>query len=153
MAGMQSLAPLMGFMKGKGQMIAFALGLLVLRLVFGLTLAFGHGLGKLTQFEEMSGRFMDFMGLGSSTSLALCIFAEFFCALALALGLFTRLAVIPLIVNMSVAFFIAHGGDPFQKKEMALLFLGAFVAIFLAGPGRFSLDGLIWGRNNSSRKA
>lgn len=153
MAGMQSLAPLMGFMKGKGQIIAFALGLLVLRLVFGLSMALGHGLSKLTGFEEMSGKFMDFMGLGVSTSLALCIFAEFFCALALALGLFTRLAVIPLIINMSVAFFIAHGSDPFQKKEMALLYLAVFAAIFIAGPGRFSLDGLIWGRNGSSRKA
>ena len=42
---------------------------------------------------------------------------------------------------MGVAAFIVHGADPLAKKEMALLYFIAFVAIFLAGPGKFSIDG------------
>ena len=34
----------------------------------------------------------------------------------------------------------AHGADPFQKKELALLYLLMSAVIFLLGPGRFSLD-------------
>jgi putative oxidoreductase len=44
---------------------------------------------------------------------------------------------------MLVAAFIVHGDDPFQKKELALLFLTPFLALLLAGPGRFSLDAVI----------
>lgn len=123
-----------------------SLALLVMRLVFGLFMLIGHGWGKLMNFSAISERFMDFMGLGSTVSLALAVFAEVVCAFLVSIGLLTRAALIPLIITMAVAAFIAHGNDPFfappreASKEMALLFLSGYLAIFLAGPGRFSLD-------------
>jgi putative oxidoreductase len=78
--------------------------------------------------------------------LGLTVFAEFFCALALALGLLTRAAVIPLIVTMLTAAFVILGDDPFGKKELALLYLVPFVTILIVGPGRFSLDRLLSGQ-------
>jgi len=41
---------------------------------------------------------------------------------------------------MAVAAFIAHGADPFAKKEMALLYLVGFLTVALMGPGRYSID-------------
>lgn len=118
-----------------------------MRLVFGLFMAVGHGWGKLVNFGDRADGFMDFMGLGSTVSLGLAVFAEVFCATLVALGLFTRAALIPLMVTMCVAAFIAHGADPLfasgRSKEPALMFLAAYVAIFVAGPGKFSLDSLI----------
>jgi uncharacterized membrane protein YphA (DoxX/SURF4 family) len=55
--------------------------------------------------------------LGSRVSLSLDIFASFFVPALLCLGLFTRLACIPLIVAMSVALFNAHQGDAFGNGE------------------------------------
>ncbi len=98
-----------------------------------------HGWGKLTRFNELSAQFPDPLGVGPVFSLGLCIFAEFFCAGLITFGFFTRFAVIPLIINMGVAALVIHGADPFQKKEMALLYLAAFVAIGLLGPGKYSL--------------
>lgn len=117
------------------------LGLLLLRLVSGLLMAFGHGLGKVERFlsgEEI--KFYNFGGIGPQASLGLAAFAEFACALLLVLGLFHRAALIPLMITMAVAAFGAHSDDLFGKGEAALMFLFVFIALFLTGPGRYSLD-------------
>jgi putative oxidoreductase len=120
---------------------AFNLGTLLLRLASG-ALMMHHGYKKLVSFAEKKESFMDFLGLGSTTSLSLVIFAEFFCALFLIIGLFTRITLIPLIITMSVAVFSAHHADFFGEGEMAALFLCIFISLLLTGPGRISVDGL-----------
>lgn len=121
-------------------------GLFILRLGVGLVMLLAHGSGKLMGFSELSGQFADPFGLGMSASLTLAVFAEFFCSILLVIGLFTRLATVPLIITMATAFFIIHGDDPFARKEKALLFLIPYLTLLLAGPGRISLDWLL-GRN------
>ena len=76
--------------------------------------------------------------------MALVIFAEVFCSLAIMFGLFTRLAAIPLIVAMCVAAFVTHAGQAFSAKELALLYLTFYAVIFITGPGRYSIDRLLW---------
>ncbi len=122
---------------------SFNISLLLLRLVLGATMCINHGYPKLLHFAERKDGFMNFMGLGGPTSLSLVIFAEFFCAIFLMIGLFTRFTLIPLIVVMSVAFFKSHGGQLFDEGESAAIFLSGYIAILLCGPGRVSVDGLI----------
>jgi putative oxidoreductase len=121
---------------------AFNAGMLVLRLGVGV-LMMHHGYDKLVNFAKYKGEFMNFMGIGQGMSLALVVFAEFFCALFIVLGLFTRLATIPLIVTMCVALFMAHNGQFYGKGEMAALYLAGYVALLFCGPGRVSVDGMI----------
>lgn len=120
---------------------AFNAAMLLLRLVFG-ALMMNHGYKKLVAFSRKKETFMDFLGTGSTVSLSLTIFAEFFCALFIIIGLFTRLSAIPLIVVMAVALFVSHNGDFFGEGEMAALYLCAFLCILLLGPGRISVDGM-----------
>lgn len=115
---------------------------LLLRITLG-GLIIPHGYSKLMNFAAMSRKFADPFHLGSTTSLSLTIFAEFFCGVFIVLGLFTRLACIPLIINMSVAVFIAHKGDVFDTGEKAALFLGGFLALLFTGPGKMSIDRFI----------
>jgi putative oxidoreductase len=61
----------------------------------------------------------------------------------IAIGLFTRFTVIPLIIAMGYAFFVAGSGDLFDKGELAALFLSGYFALLLCGPGRISVDGVI----------
>ena len=119
-------------------------GLLFLRMSAGLFIVFGHGWGKLMNFGTMSTQFPDPIGLGSTVSLVLVVFAEVFCGLAFALGLVTRFSALPLIIFMLVGAAIFHADDPWQKKEFALLYLIPFVTVFLAGPGKYSLDRIIF---------
>ncbi len=119
------------------------IGLLIMRLAFGSMMLFGHGLGKLLSYSERASQFGDPLGLGSSTSLALAIFAEFFCSIGIAFGFLTRFAAFALLFNMSVAAFLAHAGAPFARREMALLYATAYATLLFLGPGRFSIDGLL----------
>jgi putative oxidoreductase len=119
---------------------AFSFAMFVLRVGSGSLMLMNHGLDKLLHFSQKAGNFANPFGIGSTASLSLTIFAEFFCSVFIILGLFTRLACIPLIINMSVALFIAHKGDFFGQGELAGLFLIVFSTILFAGPGRVSLD-------------
>lgn len=120
------------------------LAILILRLTFGFTMLWLHGYGKMMKFfQDGPIKFGDPIGLGPEISLGLTTFSEVLCSALLILGLFTRWAVIPLIITMCVAIFIVHWPDPFAKKELALLYLISYVVILLIGPGKFSLDGIL----------
>ena len=121
--------------------ISFAL--LILRLGFGI-LIIAHGYDKIIHFAEYKDKFFPFLGLSPAVSLGLVIFAEFICGIFLAVGLLTRFAAIPLIINMSVALFKAHDGDIFGKGQPAGLFLFAFLVLLFTGAGKYSLDGALY---------
>jgi len=121
---------------------SFNAATLLLRIVSG-TLMMNHGYDKLVHFAQYKGKFMNFLGLGQATSLSLVIFAEFFCALFIIIGLFTRLAAIPLIVVMCVALFKAHNADFLGEGEKATLYLVAYLTLLFTGPGRVSVDGMV----------
>lgn len=114
---------------------------LILRVAFGLMLI-GHGFQKIEGFSAMSSGFPDPLGIGSCASLVLAIFGEFACSIALILGVLSRLAVIPMIITMAVAFFGVHGGN-IADGELALAYLVVFVALLISGPGQYSIDGAI----------
>ena len=116
---------------------------LILRIGFGV-LMIPHGYGKLTRFDSLSERFMDFMGLGSYTSLVFAISAEFVCSVLLILGLSTRAILIPLMITMLTAAFIAHAGDPLGDKEHSLMYLIGYLAIFIMGAGKYSVDTVLF---------
>jgi len=121
-----------------------AWGLLVLRVGVGSLMLFGHGWGKLSNFSAIAPNFPDPLGFGSGVSLGLAVFAEFFCSLALIFGFLTRVAAIPLIITMLMAAFVIHAADPFKKMELALVYLVPFLTILLSGPGKYSIDRLMF---------
>lgn len=121
---------------------AFSLFLLAFRVLFG-TLLMMHGMQKLAGFADMSASFPDPLGVGSSFSLGLAIFGELACSIGFILGALYRLAMIPMICTMCVAFFVVHGADPFAVKELAFVYLVVFVLMYITGPGKFSVDWFI----------
>jgi putative oxidoreductase len=128
--------------------------LFVLRVWIGLEMCLLHGADKLMHFNKYAAMpFADPFGIGPSASLALSVFAEFFASLLLVLGLFTRFGALVLIINMTVAFITAHHGalTGAHGGELAFVYLLVYVVIFLAGPGRFSADKLLFGKNSTTK--
>ena len=130
------------FLSTKYSASAFNLRMLILRVVLGLLVA-SHGYAKLMKFSSLRYKFMNFMHLGSTTSLSLVIFAEFFCSIFLILGLFTRFASVFIIIVMSVVVFVASHGNIFAQGERGAIYLAAAIMILLCGPGKISVDGMI----------
>ncbi|MBT1689964.1 DoxX family protein [Dawidia soli] len=117
--------------------------LLVARVGVAL-LMFTHGIPKLGQlFSGEPIQYVDPIGLGVTLSLVLTVFAEVLCSTLLLIGFATRLAVIPLIVVMAVAFFMVHAADPINVKELAMLYLLFFIVLGVTGSGKYSVDYLI----------
>lgn len=119
--------------------------------IFSLLLRIGisasmltHGLAKVAAFDTLANTFPDPIGLGSAFSLVLAIGAEVGCSILLMLGLFTRLAVLPLIFTMFIAGMVVNAGAPYAAKELALIYLMAYVMIFALGSGKYSLDQLLF---------
>ena len=122
----------------------FSIGfvLLLLRLGLGI-LMIPHGYDKLVHISDYQKTFLNFMGMGSTISLLLTIFAEFFCSVFLVMGLFSRVSALILFITMTVATFLANNGDVFGKAEHAMLYLVGYVVIILIGPGKASMDGIL----------
>lgn len=75
----------------------------------------------------------------------LAIFCEFCCSLFLIAGLIVRIIVVPMIISMAVAFFDIHDAM-FPEGELSLIYLIMFTVLLITGPGRYSLDCLIFNR-------
>jgi putative oxidoreductase len=132
------------FLEGPTGSMLPDIGLLVLRISFSATMI-THGWAKYANFSQYADKFPDPIGVGPKFSLILAIFSELVCSVLVILGLATRLALTQLIVTMAVAFFIVHAADPLQKKELALVYLFTYVALFITGPGRLSVDAWLIG--------
>jgi putative oxidoreductase len=82
-------------------------------------------------------------------SALLTMAAELLCGLALIVGLFTRIATIPLMIVMTVALLFVHIRNGFFLPvgcEYVLVLLVALIAIRTLGPGEASMDNSVGGR-------
>lgn len=117
------------------------LAVLFLRIVIGV-LMLTHGIPKLISLVSGDIQFPGLFGLSPALSLALTVFAEVICSVLILFGLGTRLATIPLMFTMLVAVFYIHAADPLATKEVAILYLLAYVILFFTGSGKYSVENL-----------
>lgn len=114
------------------------LGLLVLRVFAGVSLALAHGWGKVLPSDAFMGRVAS---LGFPAEAAyVTMLTEFVGGLMLAAGFATRPVALAIVGNFIVAGFIAHAADPYQRKELAFMFLTVAFMFLCMGAGRFSVD-------------
>jgi len=121
------------------------LGLLILRLGFGLGFTWFHGVPKLMGgMEAMADRGAAMANFGVTFGYEwwglVAALVETLGGLSIALGLLFRPACLALLAVMTAATMdnFAGRGDPSHSFKNAWLFLG----LFFVGPGRFSLDAL-----------
>lgn len=140
----------MSYTNSKTNPVILDIVIFIVRLFVGFAML-SHGFPKLqTLIDGGEIQFYDFLGLGPKVSLVLTVFAEFVCSIFIILGLFTRVAAGFLIFTMAVAAFFVHGADPFDKRELSLLYLSVFLMIITFGAGKISVDYMIEKRRRAS---
>jgi putative oxidoreductase len=126
------------------------LGLLLIRLIIGLLMAF-YGYEKLSHFSEMAAsdfwmKNVSFLGFSSKIALGLTVFAELACSILLILGLFTRISLFFLAFCMAWIFLVVFPMSILDKGDNGYQFNDAFVyfmiylGLFFTGAGKYSLD-------------
>jgi putative oxidoreductase len=127
-----------------------SVGLLLLRLGFGLQLALQHGWGKMVGVygHLFLGQEWGFvhgvgeMGFPLPLFFAVCVaLAEFVGGMFLALGLFTRYAAVFVIIDLTVA--VTRHLFTNMRFELASLYLLVAVFLLIRGAGSLSLDRLL----------
>ena len=132
------------------------LGILIVRFAMGFGFLYYHGWGKITagadRWESLGGSMSRFGIDFAPTFWGFMIsFAESIGAIMILVGILTVPMSLILAIGMFVAWtgHIASGqGNPGHSfKNMVVL-----IGLVLTGPGRYSLDALIWSRTASSNE-
>lgn len=120
------------------------LGKLILRLTVGVLLLF-HGVAKLFHGIDPIRGMVVSAGLPSEVAYGVYL-GEVIAPLMVALGLFTRLGAVLIVINMVFAVLLAHTGDFLAftdhggwRLELQGFFLFTALAVALLGSGRYAL--------------
>lgn len=105
---------------------------------------------QMLNFDSIVPTFDGFLGMSPETSMTILVIIELLCAVCIMLGFLTRLSVLFPLVLMLIAeniFMASPASDPnplfnFQPGY-PLMFIGIFIYMLLAGPGKISLDYII----------
>ncbi|AUN97895.1 DoxX family protein [Bacteriovorax stolpii] len=114
--------------------------LLVLRVIAGLLMASLHGFGKMPPGDKLIGG-VQALGFPMPVLFAwAAALAELLGGIFLAVGFMTRPAALFMAFTMLVAAFGAHLADPWDVKELSLLYFGISLIFATRGAGKFSID-------------
>ena len=110
-------------------------GLLFMRVSVSLLLLHVHGLPKLMHWSVEVQRIEDPFGLGGTLTLGLAVFAEVICPLLLILGVWARLACLPILAVLAVAVLFVHPEWSLEQGQFAWLLMILFAGLAITGPG------------------
>ena len=115
-------------------------GLTLLRIFAGVAMALAHGFGKLPPAEGLVTRAGD-IGFPAPMVFAWAAgLSEFVGGIFLALGFLTRFASFFIACTMLTALIGVHRADPFQRQELAFMYLFVSLSFLLKGAGDWSID-------------
>lgn len=118
-------------------------GLALLRIFTGIALAFAHGFSKVPPSEGLINRTAE-LGFPMPAFFAWAAgLSEFLGGIFLALGFLTRISSFFIAFTMLVALVGVHGADPFNKQELAFMYLFVAIAFLLKGSSDWSVDSFL----------
>ena len=113
---------------------------------------------QMLSFEQIVPTFQGFLGMSPEMSMTVLVALELLCAVCIMLGLLTRLVVLfPMALMLVAENIIMSSPDSITNQLFnfqpgyPVMFIGIFVFLLLAGPGKISLDYIIAAHFTESR--
>ncbi|WP_026995003.1 DoxX family protein [Flectobacillus major] len=120
-----------------------AIVLLCFRVLLSLELIVVHGLKKLGipngVAEVIPNPYNMPLWINENIALA----ANLICPILVILGLFTRLATLPILAVTLSGYFIVHGHDSLLVRDIPFMYSLCFLFLTFTGAGKYSLDTII----------
>jgi putative oxidoreductase len=105
---------------------------------------------QMLDFDTIVPNFGGFWGLAPDVSVTILVIVELLCAVCIMLGFLTRIAVLCPLVLMLLVENVIMSSDKMLAAQLfnfhpgyPVMFIGIFIYMLLAGPGKISLDYII----------
>jgi len=120
----------------------FHWSMLVYRVLISSEMIVAHGLKKLGIGAEKE-QVPNPLNLPETFNQLFAVSANIFFPILIILGLFTRLAILPVLAVTLTGYFVVHWNDSLLIKDMPFMYSVAFLLLLILGPGKYSADYLI----------
>ncbi len=116
---------------------SFHWSLLVFRVLISAELMIAHGLKKIGAGAE---NVPNPLNLPATFNQLFAVSANLFFPILIIAGLFTRLAILPILAVTLIGYFVVHWNDSPLEKDMPFMYSVAFLLLLVLGPGKYSAD-------------
>jgi putative oxidoreductase len=121
----------------------FHVSMLLFRIAVSIELIAAHGLKKIGIGVGVAEQVPNPLHLSEFINQSFAIASNLFFPVFVILGLFTRLAILPILSVTLTGYFVLHLHDPLLVKDVPYIYSVVYLLILAFGPGKYSFDYLI----------
>lgn len=126
----------------------FSSGMLFLRIAASIEIAVVHGFKKIGVGVAAAEQIPNPLHLPEFFNNAFATSANIVFPFFVLIGLFTRLATLPTLAVTLTGYFVVHWNDSLLQKDTPFIYSVIFLAILILGPGKYSIDNIIYKKTN-----
>lgn len=121
----------------------FHAAMLLFRVGVSLQLMLVHGFKKVGIGVDTAEQIPNPLNLPETINEYFAIGSNLIAPVFIIIGLFTRIAALPVLAVTLTGFFVLHWNDSLLVKDVPLIYSFVFLLICILGPGKYSFDYLI----------
>lgn len=114
--------------------------LLAFRVLLALELFRVHGMKKFRLENGQKEHVPNPLHLPEKLNGWVATFSDTVVPFLMALGLFTRLAILPTIGVTAIGYFVVHRKDSAEVRDVPYMYTLSLLLLLVLGPGRYSID-------------
>jgi putative oxidoreductase len=122
----------------------FDMGMLLLRVAATLEIAIVHGFKKIGIGVAQAENIPNPLHFPEIFNNLFAISANIVFPFFVLIGLFTRLATLPVLAVTLTGYFVVHWHDALLEKDTPFIYSLIFLTILIFGPGKYSVDKFIY---------
>ncbi|MBI2284181.1 MAG: DoxX family protein [Bacteroidetes bacterium] len=130
----------------------YHISMLLFRVLVSLQLMLAHGLKKIGIGVSVAEQVPNPLHLPEMFNQLFAVASNLFFPLLVMIGLFVRIAVLPILAVTLTGYFMVHSGDSLLQKDMPYMYSLAYLLILMLGPGKYSADHLLYQKNRKAFK-